>query len=127
MQHCHMTHMNISYASTFMQNLDSLLSNSMKFASVSSFVSLQYCYHNNTNCNCTLRDKAVTLSSGPFLHRRHHQDYKWSERSTALQSYLLHLEAKSECPFSSVNNVLSGRSHTRIRLKCFAVPYQFEV
>ena len=116
MQHCHMTRMNISYASTFIQNLDSLPSNSMKFASISSFVSLQYYYHNYTNCNCTLRDKAVTLSSGLFLQRRHHQDYKGSERSTALQSYLLHLEAKSECPFSSVNNVPSGRSHIRIRL-----------
>ena len=48
----------------------------------------------DTKCNHTLRDKAVTLTSGLFLHRRHHQDYRWSERSTALHSYLLHLEAK---------------------------------
>ena len=30
----------------------------------------------DTKCNHTLRDKAVTLTSGLFLHRRHHQDYK---------------------------------------------------
>ena len=47
-----------------------------------------------TKCNHTLRDKAVTLTLGLFLHRRHHQDYIWSERSTALHSYLLHLEEK---------------------------------
>ena len=43
----------------------------------------------DTKCNHTLRDRAVTLTSGLFLHRRHHPDYRWSERSTALHSYLL--------------------------------------
>ena len=33
--------------------------------------------------------RSVTLTSGLFLHRRHHQDYIWSERSTTLHSYLL--------------------------------------
>ena len=48
----------------------------------------------DTKCNHTLRDKAVTLTSGLFLHRRHHQDYKWNGCSIALHSYLLHLEEK---------------------------------
>ena len=40
--------------------------------------------------------RSVTLTSGLFLHRRHHQDYIWSERSTTLHSYLLYLEEKNK-------------------------------